>query len=66
MRKFLTGKTADLTIKDRAHRIRGVTNDDRVAELVEEIAKHSVDMGSSFDAIITPLASGSPDYIEWI
>jgi hypothetical protein len=45
----------------------GVTNDDRVAELIEEVAAAGI--GSAdvpFDCIITPLINGSPDYIEWI
>lgn len=45
----------------------GVTNDDRVAELVEEVARHSI--GSAkvpFDCVIAALVNGSPDYIEWI
>jgi hypothetical protein len=45
----------------------GVTSDERVAELIEEIARNKV--GSDkipFDAIIVPMINGSPDYIEWI
>lgn len=53
--------------REHNHRISGVTNDDRVAELIETCAKAGV--GSDkipFDIIITPLITGSPDYIEWI
>jgi uncharacterized protein involved in tolerance to divalent cations len=56
-----------LKSRDNQHRVIGVTNDDRVAELVETVAKHKV--GSSevpFDCIITPIINGSPDYLEWI
>ena len=46
----------------------GVTNDDRVAELIEMVAKHKQFSSSivSFDCIITPIINGSPDYMEWI
>lgn len=53
--------------REHNHRIMGVTNDDRVAELIEEVAAHSI--GSAkvpFDCVIAPLVNGSPDYIEWI
>lgn len=53
--------------RDDQHRVIGVTNDDRVAELVEMIAAENV--GSAevpFDCIITPIINGSPDYLEWI
>lgn len=45
----------------------GVTNDDRVAELIEEIAAHNIGSATvPFDCIITPIINGSPDYLEWI
>lgn len=53
--------------REHQHRISGVTNDDRVAELIEEVATHGI--GSAqvpFDCIITPIITGSPDYLEWI
>lgn len=49
------------------HRIRGVTSDIRVAELVERIATHNI--GSPdipFDCIIVPMINASPDYIYWV
>lgn len=52
---------------EHQHRISGVTNDDRVAELIEMVAAHNI--GSAlvpFDCIITPIVNGSPDYLEWI
>lgn len=52
---------------ENLHRIRAVTNDDRVAEVIEECAKHGLGgAGIPFDVIVTPLATGSPDYIEWV
>jgi hypothetical protein len=59
--------STDLKHVDYLHRIRAVTNDDRVAEVVEECATAGI--GSfkvPFDCIIVPLINGSPDYIEWI
>merc|ERR1712032_757566 len=53
--------------REHNHRITGVTNDDRVAELIEEVAAAGI--GSSkvpFDLIIVPIVNGSPDYLEWI
>jgi hypothetical protein len=53
--------------REHNHRISGVTNDDRVAELIEEVAAAGI--GSSkvpFDIIIVPIVNGSPDYLEWI
>jgi len=53
--------------REEQHRISGVTNDDRVAELIEMVAAHNI--GSAdvpFDCIITPIINGSPDYLEWI
>lgn len=46
-----------------------ITSDDRVAEVIEEAAK--VLGGKSafnvpFDLVVTPLATGSKDYIEWV
>lgn len=53
--------------RDHNHRISGLTNDDRVAELIEEVAAEGI--GSSkvpFDIIIVPIVNGSPDYMEWV
>jgi uncharacterized protein involved in tolerance to divalent cations len=53
--------------REHNHRVVGVTNDDRVAELVEEISTHGI--GSAkvpFDCIIVPIITGSPDYLDWI
>ena len=69
-RDFIVGPDAPfgtLRHRENQHRMSGVTNDDRVAELVEMVA--AANIGSAivpFDCIITPLINGSPDYIEWI
>ena len=53
--------------RNQIHRLTGVTGDDRVSELIEEIAGAGVDdKDVPFDFIVTVLATGSPDYIEWI
>jgi len=50
----------------------GVTSDERVAELVEEIVSHQLEFKSlekhtvPTDVIIVPLITGSPDYLKWV
>jgi hypothetical protein len=69
-RKFVTNPTADLSEMAHrvgVHRLRGITSDDRVAELIEEVADNGVsDKEVPFDLVITTLSTGSPDYIAWI
>lgn len=69
-RNFINNPTADLSEmahRSGVHRLTGVTSDDRVAELIEEVYANGVsDKEVPFDFIITVLATGSPDYIEWI
>lgn len=53
------------------HKIVMVTGDDRVAELIEGIKKIGcVDCQGKhyppFDVVVTPLATGSKEYIEWV
>jgi len=46
-----------------------ITSDDRVAELIEEVAKSQVNKTSNpgyFDLVVTPLATGSIEYINWV
>jgi hypothetical protein len=45
-----------------------LTSDDRVAELIEEVAAHDPNSRKypSFDLIVTPLATGSVEYIQWV
>lgn len=45
-----------------------VTGDDRVAELIEEVADKNPNTRKypAFDLIVTPLATGSKEYIEWV
>lgn len=54
-------------MREEQHRISGITNDDRVAELIELVA--AANIGSAtvpFDCIIVPVYNGSPDYLEWV
>ena len=51
------------------HRITMVTSDDRVAEAIETITGWSDDpqkIHLPTDVIVTPLATGSKDYIKWV
>lgn len=46
-----------------------ITSDDRVAEVIEEVAKwydKKKEGDIPFDLIVTPLATGSKDYIDWV
>lgn len=51
------------------YKIVGVTSDNRVAELIEEVASHlNADPAhpERFDLVVYTLSTGSPDYIEWV
>ena len=45
-----------------------VTSDERVAELIETVARYNPnkEIYPAFDLVVTPLASGSQNYIEWV
>jgi hypothetical protein len=45
-----------------------VTSDERVAELIETVAKYNpnTEKYPAMDLVITPLATGSKNYIEWV
>lgn len=45
-----------------------VTSDERVAELIETVAKYDPNRANypAFDLVITPIATGSKNYIEWV
>jgi hypothetical protein len=45
-----------------------LTSDNRVPELIEEIAKILPNSGKypNFDAVVYPLATGSVEYISWV
>lgn len=52
------------------HHLTFISADDRIAEAIEEIAKWSEQTtkkeGVPFDLVVTPLATGSKEYIEWV
>lgn len=45
-----------------------VTGDDRVAELIEEVAAKNPNTRKypAFDLVVTPIVTGSKEYIEWV
>lgn len=49
-------------------RVTGVTSDDRVAELIEEVAANDPNHTKSppFDLIVMPLTGGSTEYLAWV
>lgn len=59
-----------MTFENDRHHLTFVTSDDRVAELIEEVAAYTKDAvkkeGVPFDLVVTPLATGSKDYIDWV
>jgi hypothetical protein len=67
-RSFL--KDRKMTSESNRHHVTLVTSDDRVAEAIELIVDYAADEtkvdGIPFDLIVTPLATGSKDYIEWV
>lgn len=57
------------TYDSEAHHLTMITSDDRVAEAIETVAAWydgSRQEGTPFDLVVTPLATGSKDYIEWV
>ena len=66
-RHYLTPKGAMVPIQD-LHKIVMVTSDDRVAELIEEVAAHDPNHWRypAFDVVVLPLATGSKEYIGWV
>lgn len=52
---------------NKLHKIVMVSGDDRVAELISELSGDSSDKeGPPTDALVTPLVTGSKEYIEWV
>ena len=50
------------------HLVKFVSSDDRIAEAIEEVAAFMAGSHEPipFDMVVTPLATGSKDYIEWV
>lgn len=53
---------------DGVVRVTGVTSDDRVAELIEEVAANDPNHTKNppFDFIVMPLSGGSTEYLAWV
>jgi len=53
---------------DGRHRLSMLSSDDRIAELIEEAATFMSGFHETvpFDLVVTPLATGSKEYIEWV
>lgn len=50
------------------HRLVMISSDDRIAEVIEETALFMAHFNEPipFDLVVTPLATGSKEYIEWV
>jgi len=62
-------KHGHLDWNDYRHRLTMVTSDDRVAEVIEEVAQWTTDPveeHTPFDLVVVPMATGSKDYINWV
>ena len=57
-----------ITYDTERHRLTMISSDDRVAEVIEEVATFMAKFKEPvpFDLVVTPLATGSKDYIEWV
>ena len=75
-RSFLSldfGGGHEISQADLSH-LTFITSDDRVAEAIETVAvwyesdkkNNKLYSNHPFDLIVTPLATGSKDYIEWV
>jgi len=50
------------------HKLVMISSDDRIAEVIEETALFMARFNEPipFDLVVTPLATGSKEYIEWV
>jgi len=62
------GKNGAMSPTNELHKLVMVTSDDRVAELIEEVANHDPNHFKypAFDLVVIPLATGSKEYITWV
>jgi len=66
MRQWVeNGKVVDAGM---TFKVIGVTSDDRVAELIEEVASNNPNKASiqNFNFVVTTLATGSVEYLKWV
>lgn len=57
-----------ITWDNSRHKLVMITSDDRIAEVIEETATFMAQFHEAvpFDLVVTPLATGSKEYIEWV
>ena len=58
-----------MSINEAQHGLIMITSDDRIPELIEAVAASQVNKTSNpgyFDLVVTPLATGSVEYIKWV
>jgi uncharacterized protein involved in tolerance to divalent cations len=50
------------------HKLVMISSDDRIADVIEEVATFMAKFNEPipFDLVVTPLATGSKEYIEWV
>lgn len=70
-RVYTTVEGKVLTTDENQHKLIMLTSDDRVAEAIEEVGVYYSDNAHmqkypKFDLIVTPLVTGSKEYIEWV
>jgi len=53
--------------KETQIKLEMLTSDDRIAELIEEVAVNQpAGAYPEFDLVVTPLATGNKEYIQWV
>lgn len=59
------GKVVDA---GKTYKVVGVTSDDRIAELIEEVNSNNPNKPSitNFNFIVYTLSSGSKEYLDWV
>jgi hypothetical protein len=52
----------------KTYKVVGVTSDDRVAELLEEVSAHNPNTATiqNFNFVVYTLATGSVEYLAWV
>lgn len=57
-----------VTYDESRHKLVMISSDDRIADVIEEVATFMAKFNEPipFDLVVTPLATGSKEYIEWV
>lgn len=63
-RAYLSSTGAMVPV-NKLHKLVMVSGDDRVAELISELSTDDKSYPPT-DVVVTPLATGSKDYIDWV